>query len=252
VNFIGPIHFGSAALVKRSASNSATSSRCSSARDLRSHGDARRIPAEFAGVERRGDRRHRRRSARGHRARARAEDRREPRREGGRGINLASITHQGRKLARWSLEFKAGHGSTEEFTPENGFEVLCGFAQLGFNAGGAIVKGENKGGVNTTTRAATPVAIRHQLLAIANVDAMVIEDIDWPEEQDDKSYVMTWSVHPVRAGQKINVTRPMQGDVLNGVGDAFSGAKGAAPASSTSPQLPQPPPAPPSATKPKP
>jgi hypothetical protein len=168
------------------------------------------------------------------------------------GLNLASITHQGRKLARFSLEFRAGHGSSETFTAENGFEVLCGFAQIGFNAGGSVTKGENKGGVNTTTRAATPVAIRHQLLAMAKVDAMVIEDIDWPEEQDDKSYVMTWSCIQYAPGQKITVTRPMQGDVLNSVPDNFSGAKGAAPASATSPQLPQPPPAPPSATKPKP
>jgi hypothetical protein len=168
------------------------------------------------------------------------------------GLNFASITHQGRKLGRWMMEFVAGHASGEEFTAENGFDVLCGFAELAYKAGGAVVKGSSSGGVNSTTRAATPIAIRHQLLAMAKIDAMVVEEIGWPEEQDDKSYVMSWSCIQYAPGQKITVTYPMQGDVLNGVSDNFSGAKGAAPASATSPQLPAPPPPPPSAGKLKP
>ena len=70
---------------------------------------------------------------------------------------------------------------------------------------------------------------------------MVVEEIEWPDEQDDKSHVMTWSCIQYAPPLKVNVSKPMQGDLLNGVPDVFSGAKGAAPTSTTSPQLPQPP-----------
>lgn len=167
------------------------------------------------------------------------------------GINGASITHQGRKFARFSIEFRAGHGSPG-FDPAEGYALLMALATVAYKAGGAIVKGSTSGGVSTLQRAATPVAVRHPILAIAEVNAMIVEEIDWPERQDDLSYVMSWSCIQYAAPAKINVTSPMQGDVLNGVGDTFSGAKGPAPASSTSPQLPQPPPIPPSSTPTKP
>jgi hypothetical protein len=167
------------------------------------------------------------------------------------GQNGAFITYQGRKFARFSIEFRAGHESPG-YDAAEGYKLIVGLAELAYNSGGGIVKGGTSGGVTTTSRAATPVGIRHPLLAIAGVNAMVIEDINWPEEQDDKSYVMTWDCIQYAPPQKVNVNKPLQGDVLNDVPDTFSGAKGAAPASLTSPQLPAPPPPSPGTTKPKP
>lgn len=164
------------------------------------------------------------------------------------GINGASITHQGRKLARWSIEFRAGHGGLEEGDHEEGYAMLVALADIAFQASGSVGKTESKGGVTTTTKGATPIAIEHPLLARARVQAMVVEEIEWPEEQDGKAYTMAWNCIQYAPPAKSNVSKPMQGDLLDGVPDAFSGAKGAAPKSATSPQLPQPP----SATKAKP
>lgn len=157
------------------------------------------------------------------------------------GINGASITHQGRKLARWTIEFRAGHGGWQAGDHEEGYAMLVAFADIAFAASGSVGKTETKGGVTTTTKGATPIAIEHPLLARARVDAMVVEEIDWPELQDDKSAVMTWSCIQYAPPLKVNVSKPMQGDVLNGISDVHSGVNGAAAASSTSPQLPQPP-----------
>lgn len=157
------------------------------------------------------------------------------------GINGASITHQGRKLARWTLEFVGGHGGREPGDHEESYAMLVAFAELAFAAGGSVGKTETKGGVTSSTRGATAVAIDHPMLARAKVTAMVIEEIEWPEAQDDKSYTMAWSCLQYAPPLKLNVSKPMQGDLLDGVPDVFSGAKGAAPTSTTSPQLPQPP-----------
>lgn len=167
------------------------------------------------------------------------------------GLNGASITHQGRKFARFTIEFRAGHGSPG-FDHDEGYALLVHLAEIGYKAGGAVIKKSSSSGVNTSSRGAAPIAVRHPLLARAEVSAIVVEEIDWPERQEDLSYVMSWTCIQYAPPAKVNVSKPLQGDVLNGVGDNFSSAKGQAPASATSPQLPQPPPIPPSATPTKP
>lgn len=163
------------------------------------------------------------------------------------GTNGASLTYQGRTLARFTIELRAGHQSPG-YLAEEGYAILCALCEMVFKASSAIVKISSSGGVTTRTSGATPIAVKHPLLATAGVNAMVCEDIDWPEQQDDLSYTASFSCIQYAPPAKLNVSKPLQGDVLNSVGDVFSGAKGAAPASTTSPQLPQPP----SATKPKP
>lgn len=152
------------------------------------------------------------------------------------GVNGASLTFQGRKLARFTIEFRGAHGH-ENGSHEESFAMLVGFAQIAHQAMGAVNKTKTTGGTTTTTRGATPVAIEHQLLAMAGVSAMVVEDLEWPEEQDDKSWTMAWSCVQYAPPLKVNVSKPLQGDVLNPVDSTL----GAAPASATSPQLPQPP-----------
>lgn len=153
------------------------------------------------------------------------------------GISLASITYQGRKLATWTLEFRGAHGGRDAGDVEESFAMLVQFAKIAFAASGAQTKTTTSGNTTTTARSATPVAITHQMLAMAGVTAMVVTDLEWPEEQDDKSYAMTWTCIQYAPPLKVNVSKPLQGDVLNPVDSTL----GNAPPSTTSPQLPQPP-----------
>lgn len=182
------------------------------------------------------------------------------------GMNGAALTYQGRRLARFTIEFRAGHGQGDApyeaevvadrisaasrgfralgrdsgmaFTPANGYAILCRLAEIAFRGSGGVA------GAKTTARVAVPIPVSHPLLAMAGVNAMVVEKIQWPERQDDLSYVMTWECvqYAPPPPKNQSVTYPMQGDLLNPVGDNLSGSKyGPAPASTTSPQLPQPP-----------
>lgn len=161
----------------------------------------------------------------------------------GPGINGASLTFQGRKLARWTIELRAGHeGGFDGATAEEGYAVLEELARLAHKAMGAVIKTKTVGGVTTRETACTPVAVRHPRLASRGVTAAVFLDMEGPERQDSLGYVVTIDCIQYAPPLKLNVSKPLQGDILNGVKDSFSASgAGAAPPSTTSPQLPMPP-----------
>jgi hypothetical protein len=109
---------------------------------------------------------------------------------------------------------------------------------------------DDPGAEKEIRRVAVPIPISHPMLALAGVTKMVVLEIDWPERQDDMSWVMTWTcIQHAPPPKKQNVSYPMQGDLLNehegtletGINAGTGKAYGPAIASTTSPQLPQPP-----------
>ncbi|MBI2394987.1 MAG: hypothetical protein HYV09_35785 [Deltaproteobacteria bacterium] len=161
------------------------------------------------------------------------------------GQNGAHLTYQGRNLARWTIEFRGGHGLCDagtagplRFTVEDSYAMLCRLAEVAYRASGSVlVDGE------TMKRVAKPIPVSHPLLALAQINAMLVEEISWPERQDDLSYVMTWScIQYAPPPPKQEVSYPLEGDVLNAAPQGtFEDKYGLAPASLTSPQLPKPP-----------
>lgn len=162
----------------------------------------------------------------------------------GPGINGAALTFQGKKLGRWTIELRAGHeGGSEKATAEEGYAILEELAtKIVQKSMGGVVKTKTVGGVTTRETACTPVAVRHPRLAARGITAAVFLDMEGPERQDSLGYVVTIECIQYAPPLKLNVSKPLQGDILNGVKDTFSASgAGAAPPSSTSPQLPQPP-----------
>ena len=160
------------------------------------------------------------------------------------GVHGAALTFQGRKLGRWTIELRAGHeGGGEEFTAEEGYAVLESMAvEIIHKSMGGVVKTKTVGGVTTREVGCTPVAVKHPRLAARGITTAVFLDMEGPEQEDSLGYVVTIDCIQYAPPLKLNVSKPLQGDVLNGVPDTYSkSGAGPAPASTTSPQLPQPP-----------